>query len=421
RKRAEERFRLVVESAPNGVVMIDDEGRMVLVNAQTEKMFGYGREELLGQPVELLLPERYRGEHLGHRARFFAHPSARAMGAGRDLHGRHRDGSEFPVEIGLTPIQTLEGLLILSTIVDITKRKHAEEALRASEERLRSFYNLIAVGLGQCGTQTGRFLRVNDKLCQITGYTAADLASMHYNQLTHPDEREADLAEFMKVVRGEKPVYFREKRYLRKDGRVIWVEVNATVMRDENGRPVCPAGVIQDITERKRAEGEIRQLNERLEQRVKERTAELEAANRELEAFSYSISHDLRAPLRAIDGFSRILSNECAAQLSAEGREYLQLVRDNTKQMGQLVDDLLAFSRLSRQPIRKQPIDPAQMVRRCLKELQMEQQGRQVEITIGDLPGCQGEPSLLKQVWVNLLSNALKYTRGREVARIEVG
>ncbi|HEV8062137.1 MAG TPA: ATP-binding protein, partial [Gemmataceae bacterium] len=164
-----------------------------------------------------------------------------------------------------------------------------------------------------------------------------------------------------------------------------------------------------------------RKLNEDLEQRVLERTAQWEAANKELESFSYSVSHDLRAPLRAIDGFSRILLEDYGASLPEEGKAYLKLVRDNTKQMAQLVDDLLAFSRLGRMALAKQSVDPNKMVRMCLTEMQQEQQDRQVEIIIGDLPTCQADPTLLKQVWMNLLSNALKYTRKREDARVEVG
>ncbi len=160
-----------------------------------------------------------------------------------------------------------------------------------------------------------------------------------------------------------------------------------------------------------------------------QRAEQLEAANKELEAFSYSVSHDLRAPLRAIDGFSRILMEEHAPQLGAEAQRYLQLVRNNTQQMGRLVDDLLAFSRLGRQSIKPQTVWPADLVRQALADLRSEQDGRKVEITIGNpkvdpkqaLPACQADPALLKQVFVNLLSNALKFTRKRETARIEIG
>jgi signal transduction histidine kinase len=149
--------------------------------------------------------------------------------------------------------------------------------------------------------------------------------------------------------------------------------------------------------------------------------AQLEAANKELEAFSYSVSHDLRAPLRAIDGFSRIVLEDYAAQLPSEGQRYLQLVRGNTRQMGQLVDDLLTFSRLSRQPLSRQPVDPVDLVSRCLQDLQGERDGRHVEVSVVDLPAAQADPAMLKQVWVNLLGNALKFTRRRPVAVIEVG
>jgi signal transduction histidine kinase len=196
------------------------------------------------------------------------------------------------------------------------------------------------------------------------------------------------------------------------------------------------------LTEIRRRDAELEQHRARLEVAVEQRTKVLQArteeltnsnvelarsrealqtANKELEAFSYSISHDLRAPLRAIDGFSRILLDEYAAALPADAQEYLRDVRSSTQQMGYLVDDLLTFSRLSRQPIKQQPVASGRIVSQCLEELHNERDGRRVEILVGELPACSGDAGLLKQVWVNLLSNALKYTGRREAAVIEVG
>jgi PAS domain S-box-containing protein len=178
--------------------------------------------------------------------------------------------------------------------------------------------------------------------------------------------------------------------------------------------------MLRDITEQLHAEEQILLLNAELEQRVVARTAELLAAINDLEAFSYSVSHDLRAPLRAIDGFTRILLEEYASTFPEEAQHYFQRVRDNTQQMGQLIDDLLAFSRLSRQPLMKRSVDMAALIHQCLAELQPEQEGRQVAIHITELPNCQGDAALLKQVWTNLLTNALKYTRQRDSALITI-
>ncbi len=206
---------------------------------------------------------------------------------------------------------------------------------------------------------------------------------------------------------------------------------------------------IRDVTERKKAGEASREHNVRLEARVRERTTELETANavlqcevaerkrveemlrlrttqlelanKELESFSYSVSHDLRSPLRTIDGYSRILLQDYLESLPEEARILLGMVRSSTQQMGRLVDELLAFARLGRQAIKKQSVDMAKLVRQVIEALHDEQDGRHVEILIGDLLPCEAEPSLLKQVWINLLSNAIKYTRGREVATIEIG
>ena len=196
-----------------------------------------------------------------------------------------------------------------------------------------------------------------------------------------------------------------------------------------NARRVCPAagrgqGIclsIEDVTEKRQAREDRRRLHEELEERVRRRTAELEAANQELEAFSYSVAHDLRSPLRAMEGYARILVEEHAPALPPAVSEYVRDIRRNAVMMGLLIDDLLAFSRLSRQPLQKRLVAPGPIVRQVLEELRGEREGRSVETVVGELPPCYADPSLLKQVWSNLLGNALKYTRKRDQARVEVG
>jgi light-regulated signal transduction histidine kinase (bacteriophytochrome) len=165
----------------------------------------------------------------------------------------------------------------------------------------------------------------------------------------------------------------------------------------------------------------IQELNVDLDRRVKIRTAQLEAANDELEAFSYTVSHDLRAPLRSMDGFSQAVLEDFGPSLPDEGKRYLQTIREGAQRMGELIDDLLAFSRLSRQPLFKQEVATGELVRACLADLETQRRGRDIEVRVGDLPSCRADPALLRQVWTNLLSNAFKYTRMRESALVEIG
>lgn len=202
---------------------------------------------------------------------------------------------------------------------------------------------------------------------------------------------------------------------------MINVSVTASPIRDASGKVIGVSKVARDITERMLAQEKIHQLNAELERRVIERTAQLEAANKELEAFSYSVSHDLRAPLRAVDGFSQAVLEDYGPQLPENCRADLQTIRKAAQKMGELIDDLLTFSRLSRLPLNKSAVETGRLVRGALDELKPLQHGRQIDLRIGDLPVCRADPALLKQVWINLLSNALKYTGKCEVAVVEIG
>ncbi len=297
----------------------------------------------------------------------------------------------------------------------------AEEQLRAS---LKEIDNLKAAldehAIVAITDPAGRIIYVNDKFCAISKYSREELLGQDHriiNSGYHPRELIKDL--WTTIARGK--VWKGELKNRARDGSYYWVDTTIVPFLNESGKPYQYVAIRAEITERKRAEEEIKQLNEDLEQRVSLRTGELEAANQELAAFSYSISHDLRAPLRAMGGFARILEKELASQTSDDARHAMERIRANAAKMGDLVDGLLDFASLGRRPLAKRKVSPTVIARGVFEELRSETEGRNVEIEITELPQCEADPTLLKQVFANLLSNAVKYTRGRDPAVIKVG
>jgi len=274
--------RAILDTAIDGIVSIDERGIVRTLNPACERLFGYEAGEVIGRNVNMLMPAPYREEHDGYMSRYRETGERRIIGIGREVAGRRKDGSEFPLYLSV----------------------------------------------------------------------------------------------------GE------------------WV--------DDDGLRLF-VGVLRDITDLKEAE-----------QRILQRQRELEAANKELDGFTYSVSHDLRAPLRAIDGFGRILLEEQAERLDAEGRRVLDVIRKNVGKMGQLIDDLLAFSRLGRDGMKSSRVDMTTLARTVLEEITAAQTDRAIDARVADLPDVLGDFTLLRQVWINLLGNAIKYTRPRSPAVIQV-
>jgi PAS domain S-box-containing protein len=313
----------------------------------------------------------------------------------------------------------------IGATLDITDRKRAEEELRQRAEEIQTLMEITPVAIWVATDPHCLHITGNQAANQF--YEAADeenvsAAATGVRRFFRAGQElaAAELTMQQAALLGQ-DIRNSELDVLLPSGRWMTIWGNATPLRDAAGTVRGCIGAFMDVTERKQAEEEIRQLNAELEQRVLTRTAQLEAANRELEAFSYSISHDLRAPLRAMDGFSRILLEDYAPHLDTEAQRYLKIVRDNAQHMGHLIDDLLVFSRLSRQQLNKQPVEMNQLVRQVLDEVRSAQPNRAVELIGGDLPPGQADPALLKQVWINLLSNAFKFTGKRAQARIEIG
>jgi PAS domain S-box-containing protein len=400
-------YRGLFETAPDAVVVVDSEDNIVLANGQVEKLFGYLREELLGQPIETLTPKRFHRRHPGYRSSLSHKEEAISVGANMDLWGLRQDGTEFPVEISLSPLETEGGMLVASAIRDISDRHRAERKFQTVVE---SAPDAMVVVNGE-----GTMVLVNAQAEKMFGHRRDELLGQPIGMLIPERFREGrqDITSFFSES-GLRPMGTSlEWHGVRKDGGSFPVEISLSPLETEEGALVC--GVIRDVTERKEAAA-IKRLNQALEKR----TTELEAANKELEAFTYSVSHDLRAPLRHIDGFSKLVLEE-ASRLSPDAQEYLRDIRSSTRQMGQLVDDLLNLARVSRRELAVQVTGLGPLVGEVVSELQRVRENRVIEWRVGKLPFVECDPGLIKQVFVNLLSNAVKFTRPREIRTIEVG
>jgi PAS domain S-box-containing protein len=594
-----QRYELLANHSRDVILFMSrDNGRILEANAAASKTYGYSRAELLDLTIHDLSAAGTAGLTAAQMAK------ADAQGLLFETIHRRKDGNTCPMEVSTRGATIGETRTLISVIRDITKRKKAEEALREREELFRMTFDRSPIGAAMVGLDQ-RITRANAELCRMLGYGEEEITGKSLCGITHPEDIGADLENFRTMVAGRIKSFATEKRYVRKDGGIVWGQLSASLIRDAHGHPLYLVGLIEDITERRQSErhqhlaaevlrilndpstlddsidqilaairremgfdgvgirlrkGEdfpyyrtlglsadfvqaemdlcargaegkiirdgqgipelecmcgnilrgrtnaelpffteggsfwsncttellsstkeqdlqartrnrcnsegyesvaliplrsddkvvgilqlvdrhcnrftpgmirfleglgasigIAMMRRQMEKVLDERTRELENVNKDLESFSYSVTHDLRAPLRAIEGYSRMLLRRKGEQFDAETRRQFDLIRDNALSMNQLIDDMLAFSRLGRQEVAMSRIDMDGLVREIWEALCGIDPDRRVSLKIDALPPCMGDPALIRQVLTNLLSNAIKYTRGRDVALVEVG
>lgn len=394
-RASEARFRSFLEAAPDAMVIADGFGKMVLINEQAEKMFGYARAELIGSPVEILIPERLRERHPAHRAVYAHRPVPRAMGSSLELFARRKDGSELPVEVSLSPLESEEGVLVCSAIRDVSERKKAEEARSRLAAIIDSSEDAI-IGM----TLDGVITSWNRGAQRIFGYASHEILGRSIEVLGHAGG-------FGDLSRPQEP-YDTVRR--RKDGTSVHLSIAVSAVRDASGATIGISKVARDITERRLSEEHLARAKDRAE-----------AANRELEAFSYSVAHDLRAPLRGMNGFAQILLDDYRDKLDDDGRDALQEILLNARKMGALIDALLSLSRLTRTELRKERCSLSALFEAEAKTLSEANPERNTEFRVAPELYADVDPVLARAAIHNLISNAWKFTAKCAHAVIELG
>jgi PAS domain S-box-containing protein len=521
RIRSEEYLLRLLTVAPVGACIVDEHGIFTLVNAAYAAMLGYSPEELIGQTVMVVIPPE---EHAETEA-LLAQPLTSERMAWREVHLLTRAGEQRAVLGGSVQITGPDGRpQRASFAIDITERRRMEEALRESEERFRTAMMYAPIGMALMGLE-GRFLAVNAALCEIVGYNEADLLNLTFQDITYPDDLDADLANAQRLLEGAIRSYQMEKRYFHKQGRVIWILLSGALVRSPAGAPLYFIAQIQDITERKRMETALRESEERfsraflaspigiaitrladgvfidanehyahifgytrdeligrsslgislyadpaerdtlvrwlqeqgfvrewetqfrdkaggvhdvlfsletitvqgeaailtslsditarkqVERALAQRTRDLERSNADLDSFASVVAHDLRAPLTTLIGFAELLQARNAAALNSKGHRYIDLILESAVRMQQLIDDLLAYARLDFRAAPAETVACSAILDAVALDCSAALQNTGGVINTGVLPAIAGDPTQIRQLFQNLIGNALKFHR----------
>jgi PAS domain S-box-containing protein len=396
---SEETVRALFENASQGIITMRASGKITQVNAMAAELFGYSREEMIGSPIEILLPEALHERHKSHRAAYFGEPRTRTMGLGIDLAGRRKDGTEFPVEISLSHVSTRSGALAVAFVSDITERKRAEAALRESEETVRALLESASQGVVGVNTD-GDIVIVNAMAQQLFGYTREELIGKPVEMLV-PSRVRREHA-------GYRTAYFREPRRRpmgigldltarRKDGSEFPVEISLSSVQTLRG--LLAVSFITDITERKRAE-----------EALLGQAQELARSNADLQQFAFATSHDLQEPLRMISSYAQLLDLKYKDRINEDARECLGYIVEGTRRLEALIQDMLAFSRVANvESVPRTLISLDSVVAWALQNLDMAIQESGAKIKLEPLGSVPGNQVQLVQLVQNIIGNAIKH------------
>ena len=415
-RESEGRLRTLIDGSSQGI-LVHRKLRTLYVNQSLVEMFGYdSADEILAlESRDVMTAPEERDRLLGyHQARLRGEHAP----VDYEYKGLRKDGSRIWLENRSFRIEWEGGPAICTTLFDITERKRTDVALRESEERFRAVVDNSPTKV-HIKDLDGRYTLINRQSEILFGVTNEEARGKTSRDIFPKEVADSFTGHDQAVIDSGETIE-GEEEWVQDDGVHTFLTVKFPI-RGAAGEIAAVGAIGTDITERKRAEEEIRRLNTGLEERVVQRTQQLEAANKELEAFSYSVSHDLRAPLRTIDGFSRILLEEHAESLDDDGRNYLQRVRAGSQKMGQLIDAVLNLSRLARGQLKRKELDLSKIVRSIAGELKESQPDRDMTFTVSSGVTAAGDEQLIKVALQNLLGNAVKYTGKKDQARIEFG
>jgi PAS domain S-box-containing protein len=412
------RFQLVVEAAPNAVVMTDRAGKIGMVNTQVERVFGYVRAELVGQPVEMLVPERFRSHHPELRNSFFADPRPRLIGAGRDLYGLKKDGSEFPVEIGLNPIETDEGTMVLSAIVDISARKAVELALRESEQR----YSLLVDGVTDYAIYmldpSGIVTNWNRGAQRIKGYRTEEIVGQHFSCFYTVEDRAANVPQQALEIAARDGRYETEAWRVRKDGGRFLANVVIDTLKDDSGQLIGFAKITRDVSERVQAareleEARIRLAKSRAEEALQRAQAEVAHVARviTLGELTASIAHEVNQPLAGLVASG----NACLRWLASQppdienARQSVDRIIRDGKRASEIIQRVRALA--TKASSQREPLDINNVINEVIALVQHELVSHRVLLRTElapALPLILADRVQLQQVIINLVMNGIE-------------